>query len=269
MPTSSRILFRLSRLMAAVPAANPVRCGCPGWAAAGSGWRGPGAPAGCTRHGVPQPAEARALRERAPRKGPPSQTWQRDVFHIPPPTERPRGAQARARSWTSQGGVCAEGPPATKKDRARAARRPLAPLRRPHAPPACHARPKRPADGGQAHTALCAAPGGAPGDHGGGARRAARGRARSAPVGAAASGGASRAAAGGCSTPCAPPSAATNAAQAGPVPEPLDALEPRAKGGEGRPCTPARPPSAPGPRVRLAPPRKAQSPRFVEGGGDS
>ena len=72
----------------------------------------------------------------------------RDVFHIPPPTERPRGAQARARSWTSQGGVCAEGPPATKKDRARAARRPLAPLRRPHAPPACHARPKRPAAGG-------------------------------------------------------------------------------------------------------------------------
>ena len=65
-----------------------------------------------------------------------------------PPTERPRGAQARARSWTSQGGVCAEGPPATKKDRARAARRPLAPLRRPHAPPACHARPKRPAAGG-------------------------------------------------------------------------------------------------------------------------
>ena len=74
--------------------------------------------------------------------------------------------------------------------------------------------------------------------HGGGARRAARGRARSAPVGAAASGGASRAAAGGCSTPCAPPSAATNAAQAGPVPEPLDALEPRAKGGERRPPHP-------------------------------
>ena len=72
----------------------------------------------------------------------------RDVFHIPPPTERHEGAQARARSWTSQGGVCAEGPPATKKDRARAARRPLAPLRRPHAPPACHARPKRPAAGG-------------------------------------------------------------------------------------------------------------------------
>ena len=29
MPTSSRILFHLSRLMAAVPAANPARCGCP------------------------------------------------------------------------------------------------------------------------------------------------------------------------------------------------------------------------------------------------
>ena len=85
-------------------------------------------------------------------------------------------------------------------------------------------------------------------------------------VGAATSGGASLASA--CSTGCAPPSAATNASSASPS-EPLDALSLAQREASVVPHTPARPPSAPPPRTRLAPLRKSHLPRFGIGGGET
>jgi hypothetical protein len=70
------------------------------------------------------------------------------------------------------------------------------------------------------------------------------------------------------STQCAPPSAATGASSASRS-EPLDALSLAQREASVAPHTPARPPSAPGPRARLAPPRKFHLPRFGIGGGDS
>ena len=86
-------------------------------------------------------------------------------------------------------------------------------------------------------------------------RRPRRAAAReAASVGAATSGGASLARPRrACSTPCVPPSAATSASSASRS-EPLDALSLAQREASGAPRTPARPPSAPGPRARLAPP---------------
>ena len=51
------------------------------------------------------------------------------------------------------------------------------------------------------------------------------------------------------------------------VPEPLDAPSLAQREASVAPRTPARPPSAPGPRARLAPPRESHLPRFGIGGG--
>jgi len=138
----------------------------------------------------------------------------------------------------------------------------------------------RPAVGGQApslHTVRRAVPAGAaaPGTttteaDPPRARRPRRAAAREvASVDATTSGGASLARPrGACSTPCVPPSATTNASQTSRS-EPLDALSLAQREASVTPRTPARPPSAPGPRARLAPPPKSQLPRFGIGGGDS
>ena len=159
MPTPSRILFHLSRLTVAVLALSSVGLLLPGGQWLGSGWRGPGAPAGCARHGVPQPAEARALRERAPRKGPPSQTWWcHEMFFISPLPQSALVALRLGRARGPRRAACALRAPQRPKRTARVLLGALSRPRRPHAPPACHARPKRPADGGQAHTAPHCAP---------------------------------------------------------------------------------------------------------------
>ena len=196
----------------------------------------------------------------------------RDVFHTPPPSERPRGAQARASSWTSQGGVCAEGPPATKTGPRACCSAPS----RAHDVPThltrmpCQteaARGRRPS----AHrTALCAAPGAAPAtttEAGPGApREAARGRLPSVRPRAAARPARPRA---GAPHRVPHPAPQRTLRRRGRFRSPSTRSSLAQREASGAPRTPARTPSAPGPRARLAPPRKSHLPRFVEGGGDS
>ena len=81
------------------------------------------------------------------------------MFFIPPLPQSALVALRLGRARGPRRAACAlRAPQRPKKDRARAARRPLAPTTSPRTSPACHARPKRPAAGGRAHTAPHCAP---------------------------------------------------------------------------------------------------------------